>query len=262
MNICCCTVCFHHMNLDEALGHTRAAGFTQIELVAVPNWIHFTAGKDDPAALRALLEKHGLSIAAVHAGGINCLSPQTASASVDYLEKVIPLMREFGARQMVFTGSPRERGGSLRHAVAGLKRLASIAQGEGIRVGLENHYRNWFETLADYDVLMAELPGPTIGITMDTGHFTSSRVDVSELIRRYGKRIQHVHIKDHIGTQSVAIGAGETQNAKHVGELAQVGFSGYLSLELEVKDKENAPRYVAEARPQMERWGRASASGQ
>ena len=254
MKICCCTVCFHHLKLDEALRHTAGAGFTAIELVAVPNWIHFTAGKDDSAALRALLEKHGLSIVAVHAGGISCLSPQAAGASVDYFEKVVSLMKEFGARQMVFTGGPRERGGSLQHVVAGLKRLACIAEGEGIRVGLENHYRNWFETLADYDVLMNELSSPAIGITLDTGHFTSSRVDVSELIRKYGKRIQHVHIKDHIGAQSVAIGAGETQNAQHVKELAQSGFAAYLSLELEVKDKENAPRYVAEARPQMEKW--------
>ena len=258
MKTCCCTVCFHHVKLDEALRHTAAAGFASIELVAVPGWIHFTAGKDDPAALRELLGRLGLSMAAVHAGGISCLSPEAANASVDYFEKVIPLMKPFGARQMVFTGSPRERGGGLQHAVAGLKRLARIAEGEGIRVGLENHYRNWFETISDYDVLMNDLPGEAIGITMDTGHFTSSRVDMSELIRRYGKRIQHVHIKDHIGAQSVAIGAGETQNAQHVKDLAQAGFADYLSLELEVKDKENAPRYVSEARPMMEEWIRAA----
>ncbi len=254
MKLCCCTVCFHDLKLDEALKNAAAAGFKAIELVAVPNWIHFTAGKDDSSALRALLEKHRLRMVALHAGGISCLSPKAANASVDYFEKAIALMKQFGARQLVFTGSPREKGGSLQNAVAALKRLSRIAEGEGVRVGLENHYKNWFETLADYDMLLGELIGPAIGITMDTGHFTSSRVDMSDLIEKHGRRIYHVHIKDHVGTQSVAIGAGETRNARHVAELARAGFEGFLSLELEVKDKENAPRYVAEARPLMQKW--------
>ncbi|MEW6357973.1 MAG: sugar phosphate isomerase/epimerase [Planctomycetota bacterium] len=256
MKLATSTVCYSKVSLDEALNRTAAAGWQNLELVAVPGWCHFECGKDDTAMLKDLLAKYGLKLVALHAGGIKCLSAKEAKKSVAYFEECMLVGAELGADRLVFTGSRRDQGGSLDNAIEGLKVLEGMLDVHDFQICIENHYRNWFETMEDYDALMAALTHPRMGITMDTGHFTSSKVDMMAFIERFGDRVKHVHVKDHIGTQSVAIGAGETDNVAVVNALAAKGFDGYLSLELEVKDKENTDAYVAEAREIMEGWVR------
>ncbi|NOZ21454.1 MAG: sugar phosphate isomerase/epimerase [Planctomycetes bacterium] len=254
MKLATSTVCYSDASLDEALNRTAAAGWRNLELVAIPGWCHFDCNKDNTAMLKDLLAKYGLKLAALHAGGIQCTSAEEAKKSVEYFEKCMLIGTELGASRLVFTGSRRDQGGSLDNAIEGLKALEEKLDMYDFHICIENHYRNWFETIEDYDVLMGALADPRIGITMDTGHFTSSEVDMTAFIDRFGDRVKHVHVKDHIGTQSVAIGAGETDNLAVVNALAAKGFDGYLSLELEVEDKENTDGYVAEAREIMEEW--------
>ena len=254
MKLATSTVCYSKISLDEALDQIAAAGWQNLELVAVPGWCHFDCKKDNVSMLKDLLAKYGLTLVALHAGGIKCASAKEAKKSVEYFERCMLVGSELGADRLVFTGSRRDQGGSLDNAVEGLKVLEGMLDMYDFQICIENHYRNWFETMEDYDVLMDALTDPRMGITMDTGHFTSSEVDMMKFIERFGDRVKHVHVKDHIGTQSVAIGAGETNNLAVVNALAAQGFDGYLSLELEVEDKENTDAYVAEAREIMEGW--------
>jgi len=99
----------------------------------------------------------------------------------------------------------------------------------------------------EYNVLMAELPTRRFGITVDTGHFHSAGVDWKALIRRFPDRVWNVHVKDHVGTQSVAIGAGEIDLRGLIAVLRDIGYDGPLAVEMEVTDPENLHRYIADA---------------
>ena len=77
-------------------------------------------------------------------------------------------------------------------------------------------------------------------MTLDTGHFTSANVDPAQVARTFAGRIFHVHIKDHIGTESVALGEGDTDNFAVVRELKAAGYDGYLSQEIELEDGSKA----------------------
>ena len=116
----------------------------------------------------------------------------------------------------------------------------------GVRIALENHCGNWIQFLQDYEHIFAHIDAPCLGITLDTGHFTSAGVDPAAIVRRFPNKIFHVHIKDHRGTQSVALGTGETNNRGTADVLQASGYTGYLSQELEVSDRENSDRYAAE----------------
>jgi len=72
-------------------------------------------------------------------------------------------------------------------------------------------------------------------------------VDTVALVRRFAPRIYAVHLKDHIGTVSVGIGRGEIRLPAIVAALQEVGYQGDLTVELEVEDPENLPRYTQEA---------------
>jgi sugar phosphate isomerase/epimerase len=78
-------------------------------------------------------------------------------------------------------------------------------------------------------------------------------VDIPAFVRAMGTRVFHVHLKDHIGSQSMALGAGQTDNAAVLRALKDVGFEGHLSVEMEVDDRENALRYVQESLPYLTR---------
>ena len=127
-----------------------------------------------------------------------------------------------------------------------------VGGGDGQRVMAGDRWnpRGYFEDLelvACNDAILAEITTPQVGITIDTGHFFSAGVDWRPFIHKYADRIYNVHVKDHIGTQSVALGQGQVDLRGYVQELDAINYEGALAVELEVEDPENLPRYCAEA---------------
>jgi sugar phosphate isomerase/epimerase len=147
---------------------------------------------------------------------------------------------------VVFTGG-RRRSKGLEATIAGIKRLLPLIADKPVKLAIEPHYRTQIENRADYDQILSEINTPKVGITIDIGHFHSAGVDWQALIRAYPDRIYNVHVKDHVGTQSVPIGAGEIDLRGLIEELHATNYNGALAVELEVVDPENLPRYCAEA---------------
>lgn len=146
---------------------------------------------------------------------------------------------------VVITGG-RKKDGRLEPAIAGIKELMSMLDSD-LKLALENHYNSLFELREDYDRIFSEIDDPRVGITVDTGHFHSAGVDWKELIRSYSDKIYNIHLKDHVGTQSVPLGEGDVDLRGLVEELHKIDYDGALALELEVRDKENVPRYCADS---------------
>jgi sugar phosphate isomerase/epimerase len=94
---------------------------------------------------------------------------------------------------------------------------------------------------------MKAVPDRRVGICVDTGHFHSAGVNTLEFIREFAPRIYNVHLKDHRGTESVGIGRGEVNLAEEINALREINYAGDLTVELEVKDPQNLPRYTQEA---------------
>ena len=161
------------------------------------------------------------------------------------------MAQEMGVQRIVFTGQGRDTA-PLRTAIEGYKQLADYVTGKNVTICIENHYRNQIEFPEDCRQVFDAVDSPQFGMTIDTGHFTSSQVDFVAMVDEFGHRIKHVHVKDHIGTESVPLGKGETDNAGLISRLRRLGYDGYLSVEVEAKDHENNPRYAAEARPYLE----------
>jgi sugar phosphate isomerase/epimerase len=76
-------------------------------------------------------------------------------------------------------------------------------------------------------------------------------VDWPAIIADYPDRVYNVHLKDHLGPQSVAIGAGEIDLPGLIAALRAVGYEGALAIEMEVTDPENLHLYVKQAYDHM-----------
>lgn len=256
------TVCLHELPWQEAFGQASAANYKYVELLMIPNWVHVQPGQVSAAELLEGARDSGLTIMGLHAGAIDGASDQALSESVNYIERVIDEAVKLGIDLVVFTGMPTPQGPQadsrpvvLGRIVQGLQSLMRRLSHDKVHVGLENHYRCQIETLEDYHTIFSQLgeAGPWIGATVDTGHFTSSGIDPAAVVEDLGRRTIHVHIKDHIAAQSVALGHGTTDNKAVVAALRKIGYDSWLTVELEVQDRQNAIRYVQESFGYMQR---------
>ena len=162
----------------------------------------------------------------------------------------VALLFDFAERldcPLVVMSARRRQPGGLEAVIAGLKELLPLIAGSPVRLALEPHHGAQIQFAEDYDGIFAEIDTPQVGMTMDTGHFHSGGVDWRALMQKYADRVYNIHVKDHLGTQSVALGQGEVDLRGFIEALHAIGYEGALALELEVVDPENLPRYCAEA---------------
>jgi sugar phosphate isomerase/epimerase len=247
------TVCLTHLGWRENFAAATSSGFRYVELLAIQGWQHVDATKASATEILGEARRTGVRIIGLHAGALDGLSAQTIAATEHYVRHALRLAHELGAPMVNVNGGvmpkqPADRQPMLRRIAHSLRRLVPILDELDMRLTLENHYGFQIEQPADYDGLLVS---PRIGVTVDTGHFTAAKVDMPAFIRRLGAQVCHVHVKDHVGTQSVGLGTGQTDNAGVVAALWEIGYKGCLSVELELHDPAARLPAVREALPYM-----------
>lgn len=237
--------------LLETLKHAPAAGFEYWGVAGPPFWTAGVAQWVDADKINRLAAEAGLrGMTEIYASPIPTDSAQAALAYVEYsLIHSCDLAERLNCPLVVFSGGRRDEEGSagLEASVAGLKALLPMIGNREIKVALEPHFRSRYQDAEDFDFIFERIDHPQLGITVDTGHFHAAGVDTRAFIRKYARKIWNIHLKDHIGTQSVAIGEGEIDLQGIFALLHEVGYEGALALEIEPEDPHNLPRYVAEA---------------
>ena len=229
--------------VSETLKHAPVAGYKYwgVSGLGVPQQVD--AGKINRLAAQAGFK----GMTELYARGIITDSPQAAE---EYVRKDLVhsfhLAERLHCPLVVFTGGKRQEGG-LEASIAGLKALLPLIEEIPVRMALEPHYNSQYQDAEEYDRIFSAIDHPKVGITVDTGHFHSAGVDTKALIRKYAGKVWNVHLKDHVGTESVAIGKGDVDLKGIFEVLHEADYVGAITLELEVRDKENLPRYVAEA---------------
>jgi sugar phosphate isomerase/epimerase len=169
-----------------------------------------------------------------------------AVAAAPDMALLVDVAEKLRSPQVVFTGGRPNEGG-LEATTAGLEALLPLIAGRPVRLAVEPHRRSQIETRQDFDAIFRRIKSPQVGITVDCGRFHSVGIDWAALICDYPDRIYNVHLKHHVGEQSVPIGEGEIDIRRLIERLHQIGYRGALAVELEVVDLENLPRYCAEA---------------
>jgi sugar phosphate isomerase/epimerase len=83
---------------------------------------------------------------------------------------------------------------------------------------------------------------------MDFSHVVASGGDPTEFVARFATRIEHVHIRDAApGNINLSVGRGTVDFSAGLKVLADAGFAGHFSLELETRDVTDDRRPAAAA---------------
>lgn len=186
--------------LDSILADIRDVGFEGVEL----------GGKfpRDAATLRPLLAEYGLDLIGGWYSG--SLLVQDAEAEIAALQDHLRLLKAMGSTVFVFAETSNAVHGDRRVPLDGAPRLAegdwarfgermtAVAKhvrAEGLKFAYHHHLGTVVETAADLDAFITHT-GPSVGLTLDTGHAALGGVDALSVIRDHPERVVHVHCKD------------------------------------------------------------------
>jgi inosose dehydratase len=235
---------------ELALRDVAAAGYAGVELFD-GNLIEY---EDRPADLRQLLGELGLQLVAVYSGA-NFIFGEILEEELWRIRRAAALAAELDAEQLVVGGGAKRSTGTsdddYSRLADALDRVAAIAEEHGLRASYHPHLSTIVETPEQLELVMRR---SRIDFCPDTAHLAAAGGDPAELVRRYADRISYVHLKD-LTTAPLAflpLGEGELDFAAILAELAEAGYDGWITVELDAFD--GAPGDAARAsREHLER---------
>lgn len=198
----------------------------------------------DPHALRALADLHGVAILAVHAPCLLVTQRVWTTDPWTKLQRANEVAQELGAGTVVVHPPFRWQRDYARDFVTGLARMREETH---VAFAVENMYP-W---RAGTRELRAYLPGwdPTEEdyphMTLDLSHTSVSGSDALDMLDRMGDRLAHVHLADGTGSnrdEHLVPGRGSQPCAEVLEELARRRFPGTVVLEVSTR---KAPHRVA-----------------
>ena len=252
MRIICASICYRGFAEDEVeatLARAPAIGYRDMEIHGPATWSVGAVNAFDLQGMRECIAASGMRCAGIYTPGWGGKDEGEVAEHARAIARCVHIAEALGAGHVTSTGaSPRAEAGALERVIACVRRvLAQVPAATPVRLTLEPHYGNVLQQPDDFARVLEAVPDPRVGVCVDTGHFHTAGVDTVAFIRRFAPRLYAVHVKDHLGGVSVGIGRGEIYLAAEIAALRAAGYPGDLTVELEVEDQGNLPRYTAEA---------------
>jgi len=236
---------FYRVNgpIDRAIAEIGGLGYEGVELFD-GNAADYA---DRPGELRGQLEAAGVELVSVYTGG-NFIYDEILPEELHRVRRAAELAAGAGAAALVVGGGARRADGTRDSDYdklgAALDRVSLIAEEHGLTACYHPHLTTIVETPDELDRLMSRTH---VGFCPDTAHLAAGGGDPAALIRRYGERIRHVHLKDVRldPLQFLPLGEGELDLVDILRAVREVGYDGWLVIELDAYDGD--PRDAAAA---------------
>jgi sugar phosphate isomerase/epimerase len=244
-----------HRPFLESLHMAAEAGYREISLLTFPGGPAFRSGSapavsfidvfaSDWAALRSVLEDHGLKCRHVHAGGLDVSGDEAAAESAASLSDAALSAYNFGAEVVSFGIGPQlpvglpwdEKRPYLDRTVTAFRAVEARIEGVPVQLGVDIHYRAPVETVRDASYVLEQSGQSQVGLCVNTGHLTTSGEPGWELVERFPEAVALVAYKDHVigaGVNSVRLGAGDTPLDKYVAAVQSAQRDIYQVVSIE-----------------------------
>jgi sugar phosphate isomerase/epimerase len=176
------------------------------------------------------------------------LTASIRDASREEVLNSLAAARDLGAHKVVlhpsFVGGMGRSAPELarRHAIEALDAAARAGEKLDCRICLENLFTRLtpFTTPDDFEAAFQRWPG--LRMTLDVGHafIDGCSMDLTfEFMRRFGDRIDHLHISDNGGRQDdhLAVGRGAIDFRALISGLKQLDYDETMTLEIFTPDR-------------------------
>ncbi|HSJ50367.1 MAG TPA: sugar phosphate isomerase/epimerase [Actinomycetota bacterium] len=232
------------MPLADAFGLIADAGFSGIEVMVTKD-----PDTRDARRLRELAEDLGLRIEALHAPFLLVTRRVWGANPIGKIRRAVQLAEEVGAPLVVAHPPFRWQSGYRRWL---REELSVFAEATPVVVGIENmfpvHVRG--RQMAFHSVTApADLDGFD-HVVLDTSHAAVSGLDLLETLDALRGRIAHVHLSDNPGKgwdSHLPLGEGVLPLDPFLEDLSSSGYTGAVSLELDLRRHQGDPEALREA---------------
>lgn len=226
------TAIYKDYTLDEALRGIAAAGYTYVELAAMPGWCeHISPTMDEAARERVKDMLRALK-----------LTPVAVAAHCNFLERdaldgllaTLTLAKAFGCG--IVSTSPGAGPADAPQRDAALRELDAACKAQGLLLALEPHGE--LGSGQALKTLIERLQTRHVKINFDTANvlFFAGENPLADLKGALGE-LAHLHCKDKIGGQGEwnfpPVGKGELPFAAMLDVLKGSDYDGYLCVEIE-----------------------------
>jgi sugar phosphate isomerase/epimerase len=167
-------------DLERIAREIRSAGFEGLDGV----------GAHSPSELVAasmILAKEGLKVISVGGRDTRRTLELTVAAGINFVSEFSPWLGSDPT-----PGVPTRQ--QLEAYCEDAERRATWMAQYGVSLALHPHLNAWVETEDQLDFVMSH--SRHLGLMLETGHQGAANHDILGVIRKYGKRITHVHLKD------------------------------------------------------------------
>jgi len=243
---------------DElAIKEVADVGYRGIQLRASA----FDRWGSKPAELKSLLEQRRLTFAGLSSGNLK-YQPEDREQQLTLHMSHAAFVRDAGGQFLqVIDEKPRNRAvmpDDYKRLADLMNTLGEKTRAIGVPLVYHHHMNSTGEPPAAIEAIMRESAASSVGLLFDTAHYQQGGGDPVSAIRKYGKAIKVVHLKDvrpidaAPGYQWVELGRGRVDVKGCVAALKDIGFDGWAIVELDrVVDPGGTPKASAEANRQF-----------
>lgn len=215
----------------------------------------------DCAAVRAALERHGLSVIGHLPWYLPFGTPlaRLRNTAVDIAVDYAGVAAEVGADLVtVHADWPLKlfsRGEAILFQAAALAELVRRTRGIGVRILFEPIVTAQ-DSVDSIERILAAVP--ELLLHLDVGHANLCGRDPAAMIRHFGERIRHVHLHDNNGAsdQHLPPGTGTIDWPGVVAALREIPYRHTITLEVFSTDRD----YLLLARDKVRQWFREDTS--
>lgn len=249
MKLGMCNELLRHMPLAQAFERLARLGYDGIEVAPwTINAEVMDITEDDAKRVREYAEQAGTEILGLHwvfgdKSECHLTHPDAAvrRRTQDYLQRIVRLCDQLGGHVVIF-GSPKQRtvldgvapGDAWDYAksILGSGEFLHNLEQHGVTFCLEPLSANQtnFLTTTDEVIRFArEVSHPRFGMMLDGYTLGWAGEDSVEAIRKSGPCLKHFHADDETGKGP---GCGALDHAPIASTLREIGFAGYVSVEI------------------------------
>ena len=232
---------FYPMEVEKSVSRIIDLGFKKCEVFINCECEYSDSFIDD---IRARLDAGGVEVVSMHPytsliEGMLFFTPypRRVEDALNSYRRCFRAASRLGAKYFTFHGD-RSFSGTVKAQIPieahcdVLRRLVGAANDYGIVFTQENV--SWCSS-ADPEYLLAlrDNLGGKLGFTLDLKQARRAGVDVAEYIRVMGSDLKNIHISDYSAAEPCLLpGEGEADYVKFLRDIASVGYSGDLLIEV------------------------------
>ena len=272
------------LSFEEVVSFASTEGYEVVEMACWPKGkaerryagvTHIDVGETGPREIERIkksLAEKGVALSALgYYPNPLTKDEQAAEVYIDHLKKLIHLSVELGVNQVnTFIGRETDR--DLDYNLAKFERvwkpIVAFAEGEGVRIGIENcpmffsrdewpNGNNIAYSPRIWRRMFEIIPSKNFGLNYDPSHLLWQQIDYIAPIYEFKERLFHVHIKDakllpgklnDVGILSTPLefhspklpGLGEVNWGRFFSALTDVRYNGPACVEVEDRAYEDS----------------------